>query len=111
MPDQSNTIPPVPPVTAAEAEAQRLFLVLLDILRTVKVFLGVVHAQLPDPADAEAMGEGTIPESLSFSLRGTVEVVLEDHIRPAIRSLKKAAKETPESLHRDWLRQSRRRKP
>ena len=101
MPDLPQSIPPVTP---AEAEAQRVFLVLLDLLKTVKEFLGAIHAQLPDPPEAEAMGEGTIPESLSFSLRGTIEVVLEDHIKPAIKSLKQAAKETPEKLHRDWLR-------
>lgn len=102
MPNQDQFTPPA--VTPAEAEAQRVFLILLDLLQTVKVFLGAAHTQLPDPPEAEAMGEGTIPESLSFSLRGTIEVVLEDHIKPAIKSLKQATRETPEKLHRDWLR-------
>ncbi len=108
MPDRDKSIPAVTP---AEAQAQQLIGIALGVLDTAKLCLGFAHLGLPDPPDGEEMGEGTVPESLAFSLRGSLEVVLADHVNPAMKTLRRALRETPEGLHRDWLRrQSKRRK-
>ena len=72
------------------------------MLQTIKAFLEAVYLDLPDPPDAEDMGEGRIPESLTYSLRGDIECALSDHLDPLMKLLKRAAKETPARLIRDW---------
>ncbi|HWM93573.1 MAG TPA: hypothetical protein VN493_22635 [Thermoanaerobaculia bacterium] len=103
MPDRKkSTPPPVPPVTPAEAEAQGICRTARSMLETIKAFLEVAYLNLPDPSDAEDMGEGRIPESLAFSLRGSIECAISDHLDPLMKLLRRAAKETPARLVRDW---------
>jgi len=55
------------------------------------------------------MGTGKIPETLTFSLRGSLECALHDHVEPLDDLLRKAVAETPEALARDWQRRQRER--
>ena len=48
------------------------------------------------------MGTGEIPETLTFSLRGSIECALHDHVEPLDALLRRAVAETPENLMRDW---------
>ena len=99
MPDRPKSIPAK---THAEEVAQTI---LRWVALGIAVAVGSLQAAyngLPEPSDAEAMGEGTIPESLTFSLRGSIECVLADHLSPAQRVLEEAAAETPENLIREW---------
>jgi hypothetical protein len=105
-----STPPPVPPITHAEEEAQSFLRRVRELLWFVEWFLDHVHDRLPDPPDAEAMGTGEIPESLTFSLRGAVECAMHDHVEPLSDLLRKAVKETPQDLVRDWLKRQRKGK-
>ena len=108
MPDRlKSTLPPVPPVTAEEKEAQAALRHLADLVWFIEWFLDAVHARLPDPSNAEAMGNGAIPETLAFSLRGSMECALHDHVNPLYSLLKDAIEETPEKLVRDWQKRKR----
>jgi len=108
MPDrQKSTPPPVPPVTHAEDEAQSFLRRVLDLLWFVEFFLDHAYSRLPDPADAEAMGTGEIPESLTFALRGAIECAQTDHVQPLDDVLREAVAETPGSLIRDWRQRQR----
>jgi hypothetical protein len=75
---------------------------MLDLVSLLQWFLEQAHLMLPDPPDAEAMGNGEIPESLTFSLRGSIECALQDHVEPLDDLIRKAVAETPESLIRYW---------
>jgi hypothetical protein len=111
MPDrQKSTPPPVPPVTADEEIAQNYLHRIRELLWFVEWFLDHVQDRLPYPPDAEAMGTGEVPESLTFSLRGAVECAIHDHVEPLSTLLRKAAKETPERLLRDWQKRQKERK-
>ncbi len=57
-------------------------------LRRVAV---AVHDSLAEPADAEEMGEGNIPETAEFAIRGDLECLVADNLDPAIATLQKAA--------------------
>lgn len=104
MPDRPKSIPPTPapPITQAEADAQSILRTAGEMLQTIKAFLEAAYSDLPDPLNAEDMGEGRVPESLGFSLRGTIEIAIADHLDPLVKLLKQAAKETPARLIRDW---------
>ena len=97
-----STPPPVPPVTPGEEDAQSDLRRVLELLWFVEHFLELAYDRLPDPPDAEAMGNGAIPESLTFSLRGSIECALHDHVEPLEDVLRRAVEETPENLARDW---------
>jgi hypothetical protein len=43
-----------------------------------------------DPPEAEAMGEGRVPESVEFALRGDIECLVADHLDPAIEMLRRS---------------------
>lgn len=104
MPDHPKSIPSTlaPPITLMEAEAQKIIRATIAMAGLIRYFLEVAYRDLPDPADAEDMGEGRIPESLSYSLRGDIECALSDHLDPLQKLLKRAARETPARLIRDW---------
>ena len=105
MPDRrKSTPPPVPPVTPAEQEALDALKHLADVVWFIEWFLDMIHSRLPDPLDAEAMGTGEMPESLTFSLRGYIECARHDYVSPLYGTLKDAAAETPAQLVGDWLR-------
>jgi hypothetical protein len=119
MPDQEKctpkSTPPAYSIAQAEAEAHDHLRRAHELLWFVRFFLDYAYDRLTDPADAEAMGTGEIPESLSFSLRGAIECAHGDYVHPLDELLRKAIAETPESLVRDWRKrqkkQERERKP
>ena len=102
MPDLSENLPPVPPVTPGEKEAQSHLQRVRELLGFVEFFLDLAYTGLPDPPDAEAMGAGEIPETLAFSLRGSIEIALHDHINPLHILLRNAISETPIHLALEW---------
>jgi hypothetical protein len=75
---------------------------MLRLVELLQWFLEQAHLMLPDPPDAEAMGNGEIPETLTFSLRGSIECALQDHVEPLDDLIRKATEETPASLMRYW---------
>jgi len=108
MPDLSKSNPPpVPPITPGEEDAQSDLRRVLELLWFVEHFLELAYSRLPDPTDAEAMGTGVIPESLTFALRGAIECAQTDHVDPLEDVLRQAVAETPGSLMRDWRRRQR----
>ncbi len=108
MPDRpKSTPPPVPPVTPGEEDAQSDLRRVLELLWFLEHFLELAYSRLPDPPDAEAMGTGEIPESLTFSLRGSIECAQTDHVDPLHNLLRDAVAETPERLVRDWQQRQR----
>ena len=111
MPDSpQSTPPPVPPVTPGEEDAQSDLRRVLELLWFLEFFLELAYSRLPDPPDAEAMGTGDIPESLTFSLRGSIECARTDHVDPLDTLLRAAIAETPASLVRDWQKRQRGRR-
>ena len=106
---QDKSTPPVPPITHREEEVQSILRHMLHLVVLLQWFLEQAHLMLPDPPDSEAMGNGEIPESLTFSLRGSLECALHDHVEPLDDLLRKAIAETPEALARDWQRRQRER--
>ena len=107
MPDRHKSTPPVPSVTHLEEEAQSVLKRMLQLVALLRWFLEQVHFRLPDPLEAEAMGNGAMPESLTFSLRGSIECALHDHVEPLESLLTRAVQETPEKLVRDWQERQR----
>jgi hypothetical protein len=97
-----STPPPVPPVTPQEAHAQHVLTGVYVVLNFLKSVLDVVHAYVPEAPDAAAMEDTAIPESLSYALRGDIEVILSDQIGPALETLHRAIHETPASLREFW---------
>lgn len=111
MPDRSkSTPPPIPHVTPGEEDAQSDLRRVQELLWFLERFLELAYSRLPDPPDAEAMGTGEIPESLTFSLRGSIECARTDHVDPLHNLLRDAVAETPESLVRDWQQRQRKGK-
>ena len=62
------------------------------VLRGVRRLSQYLHDALPDPLDAEDMGEGRIPESPEFALRGDIECLVADYLSPGIRLLERSSK-------------------
>lgn len=105
MPDRDQCNPPtsprIPPKTRDEVVAQRLIRCAAGKLREVAVILrGIKHSlpELYDGETAEAMGERRAPQSLTYSLIGSVEACLMDDIEPAIEALDEAGDITPAEL-------------
>jgi hypothetical protein len=88
--------------STTEAWTQRWIKAILCLFRLLRKRVLSLHAGLPEPRDAEDMGDGRIPESLAFSLRGDLECLLTDHLEPAIRILEGAAQVRQEGLDRAW---------
>ncbi len=112
MPDLSKSTPkkPFPTLAQSEAEAHDHLRRAHELLWFVDFFLRYAYNRLTDPAEAEAMGTGLIPESMSFSLRGAIECAQGDYVHPLDDLLRKAIAETPESLVRDWEARQEERK-
>lgn len=98
-----STRPPLPTVTRQERKAQIILLRAAGQIAAVRTLLWVLHVRLEErlPEDID-MGEGRIPDSVRFSVRGAIECTAVDHLDAAIRALEKAAGDTPESLAREW---------
>ena len=112
MPDltpKSTPKKPFPTLAQAEAEARDHLRRAHELLWFVGFFLRYAYDRLTDPAEAEAMGTGEIPESLSFSLRGAIECAQGDYVHPLDDLLHRAIAETPESLVRDWQKRQEER--
>lgn len=101
---QDKSTPPVPPVTPEEQEAQRFLTRCLELLWFLEYVLEQARAKLTYPENSEAMGTGEVPESLSFSLLGSIECALTDHIDPLDKLLREATTESPERLALVWQR-------
>jgi len=106
MPDRQQSIPAATP---REAEAQRILKRVLELVGLLRWFLEEIHFRLPDPPQAEAMGTGEIPESLTFSLRGSLECGLTDYVKPLQKLIQEAITESPGSLFYDWQERQRER--
>lgn len=104
MPDLPKSNPPVPPVTHPEEEAQSYLRRTQELLWFLEFFLELAKSKLSYPPDSEAMGTGEVPESLSFSLLGSIECAMSDHVDPLHNVLRDAVAETPERLIREWQR-------
>ena len=111
MPDRQKSTPPtIPHVTPEEQDARSDLRRVLELLWFVEHFLDLAKSRLAYPEDAEAMGTGEIPESLSFSLLGSIECAQTDHVDPLHNLLRDATQETPEHLIREWRQRSKERK-
>ena len=111
MPDRrKSTPPPIPHVTPEEQDAKSDLRRVLELLWFLEHFLDLAKSRLAYPEDAEAMGTGEIPESLSFTLLGSIECAQTDHVDPLHNLLRDATQETPERLIRDWQRRQKERK-
>lgn len=71
--------------------------------------LAKVLEELPESPEREAMEEGKIPCDVATDLRGALECVISDNLRPAIRTLEDAASVTAERLEEEWRERQRRR--
>lgn len=106
---QDKSTPPIPAVTPEEQEALNVLGSLAEIVWLIEWALDLVHSKLPDPPNAEEMGTGKVPESLTFSLRGSIECAMHDHVSPLHSTLKDAIHETPAQLVEDWVRRKQRK--
>lgn len=103
MHDRPQSIPPdLPAVTISERRAQRVLLETAGDLAWIRNRLLALHVRLGERPEDDDMGEGRIPDSPRFSIRGAIECVVEDQLAPAIEALETAARETPRDLHRQW---------
>lgn len=99
---ESTTRPPLPTVTRAERKAQIILLRAAGEIAAVRTLLWIVHVRLGELPEDIDMGEGVIPDSVRFSVRGAIECTAADHLDAAIQALEKTARDTPESLAREW---------
>ena len=108
MPDHPQSTPPEtqdrtpPALTGTERKAQVALLRAAGKLAAVRTQLWIQHARLGELPEDDDMGERRIPDSVRFSVRAAIECTAEDHLGAAIRSLEKAARDTPSELAREW---------
>lgn len=107
MPEQDQCTPSqIPQKTRDEVVAQRLIRCAAGKLREVAMVLRGIRHSLPETYaadEAEAQGEHRSPQSLTYSLIGSMECVLSDDIEPAIVALDEAGNLTPAELFDEWL--------
>lgn len=90
-------------VVYSEEEAQHAIREVALMLLRLLERLEEIAACLPRPPDMDAMLERRIPATLGVDLLGSIECVVDDDLRPAIRTLERAAKVTTEDLRREFL--------
>jgi hypothetical protein len=103
-----STPPPSSPWTVARAQAA-LGAAACQVL-AVTDLLEEVHAGLPPPPDINDRQEGRLPYDIATDVLATIEVVLEDDLRPAIRSLQRSTSITDSELEQEhiaWLTRRR----
>jgi hypothetical protein len=88
--------------TPAELRAQRGLLKVVAKLCALRARLWIIHQRLGEKPEDDDMGEARVPDSIRFSVRGAIECANDDHLETAIQTLQKAARETPETLAREW---------
>ncbi len=76
-------------------------------LKGVKVILEEVHRDLPLPPDVDDRLEGELPYNAATDIIGSIECVLHDDIKPAIRSLRAGARSTDAKLRLEFNRRER----
>lgn len=96
-----NPLPP-PATSRREKAAQQTLLEQAQRLRATRIELLALHDHLGEPPDEDQMAEGTLPETVTFSIRGTIECIVSDRLDPAVESLERVAKETAEELYEEW---------
>jgi hypothetical protein len=99
----TTTLTP-PAVTSEEQAAQKALLHHAETLRSVRDDLQALHDYLGEPPDEEQMAEGTLPETVTFSIRGTIECLVSDRLDPAVDALERVARETSEVLYEEWAK-------
>lgn len=98
----TNPVPTRPPEISKERKAQIRLLRAAGALAAVRTKLWILHVRLGELPEDNDMGEGRIPDSVRFSVRGAIECTAEDHLEPAIRALERAARDTPSTLALEW---------
>jgi hypothetical protein len=87
-------------LTPPEAQAA-LTAIALDLL-ALEDRCREILASLPRSPDEDAMIEGRMAWDLPTELRTTIECLMEDHLRPAVESLERAARVSEEELRREF---------
>lgn len=100
----SRPDPSGPAADAAKTEAQARLEVVLGSVDEVAAELAAILATLPAVGDeaAEAMEEGSRPQSLAHHLQATIECLQVDHLTPLRQDLERLAGMTAEELVRRW---------
>lgn len=84
--------------------AQAGLLEIAGELAAIEQRLERIKEDLPESPDRDAMEEGSIPYDMPTDMRGTIECVVADDIRPAIETLTEASRVTAERLEQAWKR-------
>jgi hypothetical protein len=83
-------------VTEYSEEAARAELrAIVEDLDGIRSRLVDLHARLPVPSEEAAMLAGDVEMDFSTEVRSTIECILNDNLRPAIRDLAAAASNHP----------------
>jgi len=83
-------------VTEDEASAQAELREIAKELSTLCVRLNVIHDRLAEPANAVAMLLGEEENNVAMEVRGVIECVLNDALKPSIRDIQAAASYRPQ---------------
>ncbi len=85
------------------AQAQEALVAAVDQLLGIEDALERVYKGLPPPADLNDRHEYEKPFDVATEVLATIECVLADNVRPAIRDLQRVAQVTAEELSRDFF--------
>jgi hypothetical protein len=94
---------PLPKAVWTVARAQAALGEAVDDLLRVADALKAIHDGLPPPADLNDRQEHRKPYDVTTEVLVTIECVLEDDLRPAIRGLQRAARITDAELKVEFL--------
>lgn len=105
MPEQDQSTTPLARqlVSFHEQEARRTLMRAAGRLSAIRAELWELHVELEGPEEVlNAIAEGERPETLAFSMQGTIECVNRDNLDAAIKSLEDAAMLSPGALRYEW---------